>query len=463
MRRIKSHNLAQLLMQLRFTPEKKRPKQLDAAEKLFAIIDKDKEYPFEFVCFRITGYHPKSPDQSELIKGDELLEDLRIFISKLSGRLARPIAEQTERIYTTEQLAENMSVSTKTIYRWRKQGLIARKYVFDDGIKRFGFTQSKVDEFLDANPSLVSQARNFARLTEQQKQQIVNEAARLTARTDLSRRQIIDKISAKTGKCHETIRYTLRDYENANPDKALFRKSSGVIELGDAAELYRLYKQGCSIKELIKRFDRNRSSIYRIINQRRAKAVLARKIEFVASEEFVREDAETIILAEYQPGAESTDRTNIEPAKLAASSVSEYMRTLKETPVLNREREVEMFRRYNYLKFLICRLRTGMKPTAASGTRLRRIEDYLAQAEEIQRKIIEANLRLVVGIARRHTASGTSLIDLVSEGNISLMRAVENAGGREVRLYQGISIRNVRLVDNSQGFRPQGPGPVGTA
>ena len=41
-------------MQLRFTPEKKRRKQLDAAEKLFAIIDKDKEYPFEFVFFRIT-------------------------------------------------------------------------------------------------------------------------------------------------------------------------------------------------------------------------------------------------------------------------------------------------------------------------------------------------------------------------------------------------------------------------
>ena len=73
---IKSYNLAQLLMQLRFTPEKKRQKQLDAAEGLFAIIDRDKEYPFEFICYRITGYHPKSPERSELIKGNELLEDV---------------------------------------------------------------------------------------------------------------------------------------------------------------------------------------------------------------------------------------------------------------------------------------------------------------------------------------------------------------------------------------------------
>ena len=81
MRQIKNQNLAQLLMQLRFTPQKKRRKQLDAAEKLFTLIDKEREYPFEFVCFRITGFHPKGLPEQQLIKGDELAEDLRIFIS----------------------------------------------------------------------------------------------------------------------------------------------------------------------------------------------------------------------------------------------------------------------------------------------------------------------------------------------------------------------------------------------
>ncbi|MHC4633072.1 MAG: helix-turn-helix transcriptional regulator, partial [Planctomycetota bacterium] len=136
--------MAQLLLQLRFTPIKKRRKQLDAAEKLFAIIDKDKEYPFEFVCFRITGFHLKSEAEAELIKGDELLEDLRIFISKLSGQLARPVAEQSQKVYTIEELAAAFDVSTKTIYRWRKRGLIARKFICDDGIRRCGFFQSTV-------------------------------------------------------------------------------------------------------------------------------------------------------------------------------------------------------------------------------------------------------------------------------------------------------------------------------
>jgi len=425
MRPIKSQNLAQLLMQLRFTPEKKRRKQLDAAVKLISIIDKDKEYPYEFVCFRITGFQPKNVIESELIKGDELLEDLRIFISKLSGKLALAVAEQSEKIYRVEELAENIGVSTKTIYRWRKQGLVARKYIFDDGRRRLGFPQSTVDEFLASHPDLIGKAKNFSRLTDRQKQQIVKQAVRLAARTNLSRYQIIDRISAKTGKCHETIRYTLLNYENDHPDKPIFKKSAGAIGPAQAAEIYRLYKQGTNIKELMKRFDRNKSSIYRIINRRRAKALLGRKIEFVASDEFLEKDIKERISAEPLDKSEPSVLRDTEPTKLTGSSLSEYLHSLRDTPVLNREEEVELFRRYNYLKFLACQSRAGIKLSRVSGKMLSQIESYLARAEEIKRRIIEANLRLVVNIARKHTLSGANLLDLVSEGNISLMQAVE--------------------------------------
>jgi len=425
MRKIKSQSIAQLLLQLRFTPENKRRAQLDAAEKLYAAIDSEKEYPFEFVCFRITGFHPKGPAAEELIKGDELLDDLRIFISRLSGWLARPVAEQDQKIYTIEELAKTSGVSTKTIYRWQKRGLIARIFIFDDGKRRFGFLQSAVDKFLNANPDLVTKAKGFSRLTDEQKQQIIKQAAKLADETNLSRRQIINRISAEMGKCHETIRYTLLNYEKANPDKPISTRSTGVIEPAQAAEIYRLFKQGCNVKDLMKRFSRNRSSIYRIINRRRRKALLARKIEFIPSDEFLEKDAEEKILAKPIDNAEPLARKDVEPLELARGSLPGYLQTLKNSPVLNREHEIELFRRYNYLKFLACRIRTGIKPTRVSGVRLSQIENYLAQAEEIKRKIIEANLRLVVSVARKHTAAGASLLDLVGEGNISLMQAVE--------------------------------------
>ncbi len=455
MRNIKSQSLAQLLLQLRFTPENKRRAQLDAAEKLYAVIEPEKEYPFEFVCFRITGFHPKSPVAEELIKGDELLDDLRIFISKLSARLARPAAEQDQKIYTIEELAVALGISTKTIYRWRERGLFARIFIFDDGKRRFGFLQSTVDKFLKANPDIAAKAKSFSRLTDEQKQQITKQAAKLAAETNLSRHQIIKRISDETGKCHETIRYTLLNYEKSNPDKPISTQSTGVIEPAQAAEIYRLFKQGCDVKDLMKRFNRNKSSIYRIINRRRRKALLARKIEFVPSDEFLEEDAEEKILARLgdsslrsaspkqqgrgRSGAEPISnveplarkdveplaRKDIEPLELARGSLPGYLQTLKNSPVLNREHEVELFRIYNYLKFRACRIRTGIKSTRVSGVRLSQIENYLAQAEEIKRRIIEANLRLVVSVARKHTASGAGLLDLVGEGNISLMRAVE--------------------------------------
>jgi RNA polymerase primary sigma factor len=412
-------------MQLRFTPEKKRRKQLDAAEQLFGIIDKDKEYPFEFVCFRITGFHLKSDIDLPLVKGDELLEDLRIFITKLSGRLAQPVAELDEKVYTIEELAKTAGVSTKTLYRWRKRGLMARKYVFADGVKRLGFLQSTVDQFFGGNAALISQAKSFERLTVRQKQRIINEAAGLSATSHLSRHQIINKISAKLGKSHETIRYILLNYERANPERAVFKKSAGAIEPAQAVEIYRLYTQGCSIKELTERFERNRSSIYRIINQRRARALLAKKIEFVPSDDFFSDDAEERILAESAVDVEPDPHENLEPLKLAGGSISDYLQTLQDTPSLNREQELDLFRRYNYLKFLAYQHRTGTKPSAVSGTRLSRIEGYLAQSEHIQRTLIEANLRLVVSIARKHASRGGNLLDLIGEGNISLMRAVE--------------------------------------
>jgi len=439
MRRIENQNLAQLLMQLRFTPVKKRRKQLDAAEKLFAIIEPDKEYPFDFVHFKITGFHYKGESEQQLIKGDELLEDLRIFISKLSGQLAAPVTEQKEKIYTIEELAEVFGVSTKTIYRWRKKGLIARKYIFDDSQRRFGFLQSTVDKFAQKNPGLVANAENFKRLTEKQKQQIIRQARSLADATTMSRYQIIEQIAAKIGRAHETVRYILLQYEKSHPERAIFDNQSGTLNPAQAAELYKLYKQGVRPAELMKGFKRNRSSIYRIINQQRAKTLLAKKIGFIASDEFLEENAREKILTPLEVTTKSltgltqpiyaekhASGKSIEPFELVGEHLlPEYVQTLKDTPVLNRERELELFRRYNYLKFLAGKIRADINLSHVSGAQLTEIEDYLAEAEAIKKIIVEANLRLVVSIASKHTTSGTSFLELVSKGNYALIKAVE--------------------------------------
>jgi RNA polymerase sigma factor (sigma-70 family) len=416
-------------MQLRFTPLKKRRKQLEAAEKLCAIIDKNKDYPFEFVCFRITGFLPKKADAGQLIKGSELLEDLQIFISKLSGQVADAASEQPQKVYSIEELAAHLGVSSKTIHRWRKRGLLARKFVFNDGVKRFGFLRSVVDQFLAANPNLADKAKRLAHLTNREKRQIIQLAARLAATTNLSRHQVISNIAAKIGRSHETVRYTILNYQKTNPDKGIFHKPPGVIDPAQAAEIYKLFKEAAGVKDLMKRFHRNKSSIYRIINQRRARDILAQKIEFVPSDEFLQENAKEKILAQplsiIAPALPRTAQ-NAEPFEIAGTSLlPEYLQILKNTPVLNRDSEIELFCRYNFLKYLACTARDKINLKRVSSVLLNQIERYLAEAETIKKMITEANLRLVVGIAIKHTTTGANLTDLISRGNLSLVEEVE--------------------------------------
>ena len=426
MRWIKNENLAQLLAQLRFASQQQCLNQLEGAEKLLALIDTDTEYPFDFVCFRITGFHPKDPPEGQPIKGDELADDLHIFISRLSGRLARPVTEQNEKVYSIEELAAAFAVSTKTIHRWRQRGLPARKFIFEGRKKSLGFLQSAVDRFIQANPDLIARAKTFNRLTKSQKQLVIKQAAALAANTRMSRHKVIYQIAAKIGRAHETIRYTIANYEKAHPDKPIFKRPAGVVNSTQAGELYKLFKQGASVRELMRRFNRSRSSIYRIINQRRAKALLAKKIEFIPSDEFLEEDAKRKILARPLDVEKPASAGSFEPFELLGEHLlPEYLQTLKDTPVLNRERERELFRRYNYLKYLACTSRAGMKPARVSSKRLKEIEDYFAEAEAIRKMIVEANLRLVVSIAGRHLAGGASFLDLVSKGNFALIKAVE--------------------------------------
>jgi RNA polymerase primary sigma factor len=426
MRRIQNPDLAQLLMQVRFAPPKQRKKQIDSAEELLDTIEKDKEYPYEFVCFKITGYRPTAQASTKLIKGSELAEDLRIFIWKLSGQVAPPASAQNEKLYMKKDLALKLNVSTKTIDRWRKRGLKFRKYVFDDRIKRLGFLESTVDKFIKEHPAIIEKAKRFTRLTAKQKNQIIEQAAELSRQTILSRHQIIKKIAAQTITGHETIRNLLLNYQKINSQKGVdIRKPSKHLDTSEAFELDGLHKQGRSLKELMNRFNLSRSSIFRILKQRRIQSLLSRRIDFIQSNDFLKSDAEEKIIGLTPILKRPVPKIPALYPVLKNGSLSSYLESLKNTRVLNRQEEIDLFKRYNFLKYHSHAERERLRTGKITSSLLRHIEKSLSQAEAIKRIIIEANLRLVVSIANRHTITGANVADLVSEGNMALMQAVE--------------------------------------
>ena len=90
-----------------------------------------------------------------------------------------------------------------------------------------------------------------------------------------------------------------------------------------------------------------------------------------------------------------------------------YLREIGRVPLLSAEEEVRLARRMERGRYEL------NKP--ATMRDYRAIED----GEEAQRRLTEANLRLVVSVAKKYIGRGMSLLDLIQEGNIGLIRAVE--------------------------------------
>jgi RNA polymerase primary sigma factor/RNA polymerase sigma factor len=102
-----------------------------------------------------------------------------------------------------------------------------------------------------------------------------------------------------------------------------------------------------------------------------------------------------------------------------------YLASLYEVPLLTREQEVHLFRRMNYLKYKAAQLRKRLNPERPRNRLMDRIERLYNESVVTKNQILRANLRLVVSIAKRHVGPTVNFFELVSDGNISLIRAVE--------------------------------------
>jgi len=102
-----------------------------------------------------------------------------------------------------------------------------------------------------------------------------------------------------------------------------------------------------------------------------------------------------------------------------------YLQELYRTPLLTRSKERALFLKFNFHKYQFAHARRRLDAERVRHRNLERIEAILADAAATKNQIVRANLRLVVSVARKHVRPGVGLLELVSEGNLVLMRAVE--------------------------------------
>lgn len=422
MRKIENPILAQLFMETGFVPRDQQLKQLHAAESLYKILQPAQEYPYDFICFKITGYRPNTYPTVRSIMGSDLIKNLPKYIHKQSARLHLHVAQQKEKIYSLKELALHLNVSIRTIERWQSRGLISRKYLFQDGVSRTGFSQSIVEQFVMANKAIVENAANYSTMDPKLKNEIIKFISQLSADPELSRTAIIKKTAEKFDRAPETIRLLVLEYEKRQK-KPLFSNQHSQLEPADAAEIFKMYQTGSPVSEIAVKYGHSSSSIYRIITQKRVRKLLATKIDYIPSDEFLPSDAKEKILFDQISIRRTPRKLLTETAKVNQENWDSFIEAVGKIPMLNREQELQLFRRYNFLKFLASEDMKQINLHSFCGKTAYNAQELLDDANRLKNIIIEANLKLVVRIASKH--SGANLGDLVSEGNIALMRAVE--------------------------------------
>ena len=136
-----------------------------------------------------------------------------------------------------------------------------------------------------------------------------------------------------------------------------------------------------------------------------------------ASGDFVWDEEESEALRQARKDAELT---------ASADSVRAYLKQIGKVALLNAEEEVELAKRIEAGLYATQK----MAEIAEGGTKLpvqqRRDMQWICRdGERAKNHLLEANLRLVVSLAKRYTGRGMAFLDLIQEGNLGLIRAVE--------------------------------------
>jgi RNA polymerase sigma factor (sigma-70 family) len=402
--------------QARYAPIDKRLEQMDRAEELITSLSAEETYGYQDLCERVTAFRPQAyPDMT--ISGSDAAHDLRLFVEDLSASVSLPAERAGEPVLTVDDVSKRYHVSTKTVDRWRKRGLVSRRFQFGNR-SRIGFLNSSVERFVSEHGEEVARGSRFTQLSDSERHEIIDRARRL-ARFGTCPSEVSRQLSATFDRSPETIRYTLKQYDDDNPGQRVFPVSTDALSSERREELYNRFRQGASVDVLAKDYCRTRTNVYRIIAEVRAERLCGTPVAYMDSPDFHQSNADRLILGP-APATEKKQGRLKAPAGLPA-----YLASLYTMPLLTREEEVYHFRRMNYLKHRASLLQKKINQSRPRATDLDELERLIDEANTVKKFLIRSNLRLVVSIAKRHLQPSMNFFEMVSDGNVSLMRAIE--------------------------------------
>jgi len=406
-----------LAAELRLSPREQRELQINRLDHLIHDIQPGRQYPENFIVYRLTLYSP--PPNSRSYEGGELKAELVRLLDELSGTLDLRVRKKAaSELLTLDQIKDLYDISEKTLSEWRRSGLITRRYIFPDGAQRSAARKAQVDAFV---ASLGQGPLYQIRVPNPKQRRLILAEARVLARSGkISVPEAVRRLTEKLGFPARLIRHAIRTHEMANPEDLLFPSSGVPLDAAKREQLLAAHRAGKEEAEIALAVGLSRRLVASYLKTLRAEELLRTDVEYRYDPLFDAPDADEKIMHDpaldhpAYKGKESSDR------------VPPYFADLSRRPPLKPDEETALFRKYNYIKYKFARLRESLKPSEGDNPKLlARLEHLAAEASQCRTRLIEANLRLVVKLARQHAGRVMGINDLISEGNLSLLKAAE--------------------------------------
>ena len=260
--------IARLARELGFASKPTLIRHLDRIDELAPQIEPDLVYPEDWVVFRVTGYRPNI-DTADIVPGDALRGDLSALAESISESAGLTPEDVQGPVYTINDLCERWSVSRKTIERYRRLGLIARRLDLGKGRRSVVFQQAAVEWFETLHAERLGRAARFDRIPQRERERIIRWARGYQRRLGYSRSQAAQRIAQRIGHSHEGIRQMLLRLDERAPTPIFDEPGPAGNREGILA--LRATMRGIEPKDIAKRLDRLVSAIGRASRLARAR------------------------------------------------------------------------------------------------------------------------------------------------------------------------------------------------
>lgn len=385
--RLKSPVLAELDRQLRFAPPEALRRHLERVEALAAEVEAGGRYPEDWIAFRVTGYRPPEGGPA-VVAGEVLLGDLSALAERLSDAAGVTWieAKEVDGALDADEVCARWRISRKTLERYRRRGLPARRVAIEKGLSKLAFLPGVIERFERAHELNLRRAGSFSRIDEATRARMLRRAARYRRRFDCSLNQVAVRLARRFDRSQEAVRQILQrgrggEFEQREP---LGERQRRVI--------LRAWRRGIEASELAARYGVARGSVLRALNVERARllrGLLETALSGVpTSPLFERADADEVLLS--APVA----RTGL--AVEPVGDLLEWISAARQREVVGPAEEQPRLAAYQFLRGRAARLAQELNLSHPSGAALDEAETRLRWAGLLKSVIVRSQFALLV-------------------------------------------------------------------